>query len=93
LISEEIMVHFLISIIEWIAIAALGSMGIDYTPASACAPSETAARSAAMVVYLDGETLVFEPETARSDGCDNAVTLLNVDHIPTLLEPAKSHNS
>jgi hypothetical protein len=93
LISEEIMVHFLISIIEWIAIAALGSMGIEYTPASPCVPTETGTQPAAMVVYMNGESLVFEPEAARADGCNNATTLLSVDEIPTLLEPVKTHNS
>jgi hypothetical protein len=87
------MINFLVSIIEWIAIIALGSMGIDYTPASACNPSDTVAQPPAMVVYMNGESLVFEPEATRAGGCDNAISLLNIDHTPTLLEPAKFHNS
>ena len=89
------MVEFLIAMIEWFAVVALSSIGIEATDASRCA-AEPTARPAE---YREAVFLVSESDSktgwssVRGDGCGQWMPIRDPRGTPELLSPPLVYNS
>lgn len=87
------MIQLLSSLIEWLALLTLSSIGFDMEPVSCGAASPTEYRTVATVYTPGSDTLGWSPEAA-TDCAEAAVRALPVNDTPRYIEPvAHSYDS
>ncbi|WP_291843313.1 hypothetical protein [Maricaulis sp.] len=89
------MVEFIIAIIEWFAVVALSSMGIETLEAGNCAADSTGRPAE----YREAALLVSDADAKlgwariRSDGCNQWMPVRDAQEMPELLSPPLVYNS
>jgi len=89
------MIQFLISIIEWFAIVALSSIGIEADAVSGCASGQSAqpAEYREAVMWVDTKTLEATPARLVSDPCQQWLPISAPRDVPELLAPPLVYTS
>lgn len=89
------MVQFLITLIEWFAIMALSSVGIETSAAGSCASNATARPAEYREASFQLGKPIGRPAWAdlANEGCDGWMSIRDREHVPELLSPPLVYNS
>jgi hypothetical protein len=89
------MVQFLITLIEWFAIMALSSVGIETSAAGSCASNATARPAEYREASFQLSDPIGKPGWANiaDDGCNGWMPVRDRESLPELLSPPLVYNS
>ncbi|WP_417485938.1 hypothetical protein [Maricaulis sp.] len=89
------MIQFLISIIEWFAVLALSSIGIDADAVSGCTSGQSAqpAEYREAVMWVGATDPKARPASLMSDPCQRWLPISDSRDVPELLAPPLVYTS